>query len=818
MNNENTSVPDENPGRPSFLDEILSASAPAGAESVGLSAAPAPVPVPASTPVPAPAPAPTPAPAPAPVPTPTPVATPTPVVPNAPSVSAPVPPTPPVPPVPPSAPTPPLPPVPKKPIAPGQILRMVGGLLFVSLIFLGSFLAYIVFNPDQARFFINFGINPSDVATLLSNLVNGIFGILSFVLSGLFAYFLFKVYLAKEAPKKRALYIVVATFVGILLFSNIGFWAFLFEKIGASDFVRPTGGVIVYNNDLFLSKEFRNQAELYDLNALVGPITLKYDLSSDVLYASKALDIEGYFIDCQNGSTTHEGSDPASDTSMTCEYSKAGNYTPSGYYRGKDRVTREAMRVDIQFAEVKVVGVVGIQKTPTTYLFDATDLQKIGNVRWYMGPNFETVASEEARYSVRIQDIEQSLCLELQNPKKKPGTCDRVFGIAPKNEATIQGEIRVTQDPVEITKYTFELINIKTKDGADVDEINWYIGDSTASQGKEEIFEFNFSTLGSHKVNVAIRDTEQNTVTLSEKITIQRPLQLVKKGSDSLMNVTDQAGESVIRNTYDRDLSAYRIEGIQIPQKLSFDATDVRVKNEGYELKEVYWKTGTDERKGLKIDVDFVEEKRYEVVATYVFVRNGTNEEVKVTERVILEGKSREIMPALQISSMGNDDLDNLFATVDVKFDASASKVRTGKISQFIYDFGEGKTPSEGEAVKIYRYAIPGEYTVKMTAVKNDGTKESVSRKLIIKEIPRKLELSSSVSQGIAGKTVEFMTAGTVGQIESYAWDFGDGTTPVQEANPTHAFEKAGNYTVKLSATYADGTIRNAELDFVVTE
>jgi hypothetical protein len=56
--------------------------------------------------------------------------------------------------------------------------------------------------------------------------------------------------------------------------------------------VRPTGGVIVYDNDLWLSKEFRNQAELADLSSLVGPISIKYDLSSDVLYASKTLNIE----------------------------------------------------------------------------------------------------------------------------------------------------------------------------------------------------------------------------------------------------------------------------------------------------------------------------------------------------------------------------------------------------------------------------------------------------------------------------------------------------------------------------------------------
>lgn len=597
MNNENTlpENPDETPGRPSFLDEILSNSAtpPVPTPVTPVVSAPSGIPPVALDPLSigtAPL-----------VPTIAPVATTNPVsmfIPNAailtpevpvPGVSvgtlttapmvAPVPASNPAPAPIPTQPTasaplnmleqviasaavtpngsvlPPVVPLPvKKVVTPGQILRMMGALFFVSLVFFGSFLAYIVFNPGQAKFFINFGINPADVASLLSNLVNGIFGTLSFVLSTLFIYTLFKAYLTKGAPKKRAVFTVAAVSFGILLFSNIGFWAYLFGQIGAQDFVRPTGGVITYDNDLWLSKELRSQAELTDLNALVGPITIKYDLSSDVLYASKTLDIEGYYIDCQNGGVKHEGSDPATDTSITCEYSKAGNYVPTGYYRGKDRVTRESKRVDITLAEVKLVGSVDIQKVQQTMVFDAMELKSIGNVKWYMGPSFDTVSSEEAKYSLKIQDIEQHLCLELQTGKKKSDGCSRIFTIASKVESVVQGTIKYTQDLVEPTKYSFKLENLSTKNGAEIDEINWYVGDSNTSQGKDETLELNFNTFGTYRISAVIRDTEKNSVTLSEKIVIQRPLQLTKKGNDSLLSVIDESGASVIKNTYDRDL------------------------------------------------------------------------------------------------------------------------------------------------------------------------------------------------------------------------------------------------------------------------
>lgn len=151
---------------------------------------------------------------------------------------------------------------PKNPVTPAQIMRIIGGLFFVALIFFGSFLAYIVFNPEQARFFISFGINPADIATLLVKLVNGIFGSLTAGLSILFMYFLFRWYITKGAPKKRVVYVLLSLVSGIVLFSNIGFWAYLFSVIGASDFVRPSGGIIVYDNDLLLSDKFKKNAEL----------------------------------------------------------------------------------------------------------------------------------------------------------------------------------------------------------------------------------------------------------------------------------------------------------------------------------------------------------------------------------------------------------------------------------------------------------------------------------------------------------------------------------------------------------------------------
>ena len=43
----------------------------------------------------------------------------------------------------------------REPISMGTFLKLIGSILFVVIVFFGSFLAYITLNPNEALFFIN---------------------------------------------------------------------------------------------------------------------------------------------------------------------------------------------------------------------------------------------------------------------------------------------------------------------------------------------------------------------------------------------------------------------------------------------------------------------------------------------------------------------------------------------------------------------------------------------------------------------------------------------------------------------------------------
>ena len=68
----------------------------------------------------------------------------------------------------------------------------------------------------------------------------------------------------------------------------------------------------------------------------------------------------------------------------------------------------------------------------------------------------------------------------------------------------------------------------------------------------------------------------------------------------------------------------------------------------------------------------------------------------------------------------------------------------------------------------------------------------------------------------IGGNEVRF-SKGASGGV-SYEWDFGDGSAPSTEANPTHEYATAGTHTATLTVTYADDSTDTGEVTFEVIE
>ncbi|PAV13689.1 cell surface protein, partial [Methanosarcina spelaei] len=74
---------------------------------------------------------------------------------------------------------------------------------------------------------------------------------------------------------------------------------------------------------------------------------------------------------------------------------------------------------------------------------------------------------------------------------------------------------------------------------------------------------------------------------------------------------------------------------------------------------------------------------------------------------------------------------------------------------------------------------------------------------------------TANVTSGSAPMTVEFTDVST-GNITSWAWDFdNDGSIDSTEQNPIHTYAVAGNYTVNLNVTSAEGSDDEVKVEYI---
>ena len=139
-------------------------------------------------------------------------------------------------------------------------------------------------------------------------------------------------------------------------------------------------------------------------------------------------------------------------------------------------------------------------------------------------------------------------------------------------------------------------------------------------------------------------------------------------------------------------------------------------------------------------------------------------------------------------------------APLDVRFDASETRIPDEEISGFEWYFGmdgEEEQPKQGGAVMQYKYTEPGTYTVKLIARTVQGNVYDASKTIVVRAPLLDACFTASRTRGPAPLGVKFDMSCTTGQVQEIAWDFGDRVT-TDEENPLHVFEDAGEYTVKL--------------------
>lgn len=625
----------------------------------------------------------------------------------------------------------------------------------------------------------------------------------------------------KELKRKKLLSWLTAAVVWIILFSILAFWAFLFNKVGATDYSNPDGTILIYDHDLYVSEKFKDASRIYDTANIVWPINIFFDIrrNAELLVKNNLYTIEWFTMnfdeaECSNGGDIIRWENPATEQSTICKFSKIKAYNIVWSYTVRLR-DGTIENVPMVLPNIEVRWLINIKNQENSrgqkiITLDANGLKKLWTPKWI----FESSGKEVVETSITeiVTPIPQWLCLKIFD-----GTgCDRLFLLEAKDSKSVNGSIEAIQDENDKKTFRFSLSWITLNQNGIVN-IEWLLDNqSIICRGSSETCNHTFTSYGRKNLKATIEMANGEKYSFETEITSNEPLTIVKsiKVFNDAWTVVNDDG------TYDNTLKAYVLKNAIIPpESLTFDARDIVSGNWWFSLKDVLWRISNgrsvEERRWEKISIEFNQPLRYTIEAIYTFKKSVPGEkdtEETLKETVIVDIERRSLMPRMKVTTTSD------YVPALVTVDASLSESEEGEIKKFIFDFWEKRPPAEGDSIQQYTYNTSGEKVITLTIVSENGDKTSIKKTLVLKDQVKTINFAPSISPWIVGNTIDFEANGTTGQIEDYIWNFWDNTPVSRGYTTAHIYDKPWVYNIDLTIVYADGTEQHKKKTYEVVD
>jgi gliding motility-associated-like protein len=206
------------------------------------------------------------------------------------------------------------------------------------------------------------------------------------------------------------------------------------------------------------------------------------------------------------------------------------------------------------------------------------------------------------------------------------------------------------------------------------------------------------------------------------------------------------------------------------------DTTTVATPNSGRSVVHTFDKVGTYQVTLIAIDTNSCNERD----TAYTYVRVGS-------DRANLDFDIEKLEPCEQLN---------------YQFDNRSTVTPGGKAftdSSFVWDFGDGSPLVYAGTGPITRaYAQPGTYNVKLYLVDPEycNSPDSLVTQVFVNPlVDARFETPPA---GCAPYTAIFTNTSLAGR--TFEWNFGDGSAPSNEVNPTHVYNDPGVYSIHLTA------------------
>jgi len=302
----------------------------------------------------------------------------------------------------------------------------------------------------------------------------------------------------------------------------------------------------------------------------------------------------------------------------------------------------------------------------------------------------------------------------------------------------------------------------------------WDFDDGTSEEGISVIH--TYITGGDYTATLTVKDNESET------------------GEDSVEITVTQKPEASF--TADPEIGVVPFE-VSFNGKDSSDA-DGKIETYRWDFGDGFYTTGK------KVSHEFTEVGIYTVILSVT-----DNDELMSTAQTEITASSGEPLAVINTSTISGMN------PLTVDFDGSGSSDLDGDITAFQWDFGDGAT---GQGINVtHTYTTAGSHTAKLTVKDNAGKTGEDSVEITVTQKPD-ASFTATPEIGVAPLEVSFDASDSSdadGNIESYSWDFGEGTTG-DSLNVTHTYLTKGTYLVILVVTDNDNNIDSVSKEITV--
>ncbi len=347
---------------------------------------------------------------------------------------------------------------------------------------------------------------------------------------------------------------------------------------------------------------------------------------------------------------------------------------------------------------------------------------------------------------------------------------------------------------------TFDGSNSSDLDGT-IASYNWVFGDGVTAIGATVSHIYN--NPGSYNVvltvadNNGLIDISRYTVIIEETATNLSPVAVINGPATALV------GETVI---FDSD-GSYAQEGTITDYIWDFEVDEVPMLTQSAEstIAHVYDTPGI-----YRVSLTVVDDEGRTDTAT----RTITVEEITTNQPPVA------VINGPVTASVGET----------VTFDSEGSEDPDGEIVSYRWDFGDSNPSNmvqlaqSGDSTMAHVYSASGTYQVTLTVVDDDGARAEATQVIAIEgpalNQPPQAVINAPTS-GTVGETLTFdgsSSSDPDGTIDSYSWDFGDGSDPVSGDNVSHSYSTADNYTVSLTVTDDEGLSDSSTYTLLIEE